>query len=210
MTVVALVLAAGSSRRMGQPKALLPIGDETFLARIVRILREGGADTVAVVVGGDHRPEIEAAARALSPEVTLVANDDPGDGPVSSVRRGVEAHRAATGFLIQPVDVPGIEAADVRALLGAVGDDSRGRVDAFVPSVDMRRGHPLFLRARAARRLIEGEGAKLASVRALLALEDLELAYVVRENRGLLRDYDTPADLAREANEARPPNDQSG
>ena len=53
--IPAVVLAAGKSSRMGRTKALLPIGSsgETFLTRIIRVLREGGIERIVVVIGGD-------------------------------------------------------------------------------------------------------------------------------------------------------------
>jgi molybdenum cofactor cytidylyltransferase len=45
------VLAAGASRRLGQPKQLLMLDGETLLARSVRLAREAGAAPVLVVVG---------------------------------------------------------------------------------------------------------------------------------------------------------------
>ena len=53
--IPAIVLAAGMSSRMGRTKALLPIGSslETFLTRIIRVLREGGIESIVVVIGGD-------------------------------------------------------------------------------------------------------------------------------------------------------------
>ena len=49
-----------ASRRMGRPKALIERDDETFLARIVRVLVEGGATEIRIVVGGPHRESVEA------------------------------------------------------------------------------------------------------------------------------------------------------
>ena len=74
--IPAVVLAAGKSSRMGRTKALLPIGSpaETFLNRIIRVLREGGMERVVVVIGGasagdhDHaRPALRAIRRAERP-----------------------------------------------------------------------------------------------------------------------------------------------
>ena len=57
-----IVLAAGASTRMGQPKAALPLGQmgETVLARVVRTLIDGGVPEV-VVVAGAHVDAVRAA-----------------------------------------------------------------------------------------------------------------------------------------------------
>ena len=95
-------------------------------------------------------------------------------------------------FLIHPVDIPAIEAEDVAALITAAHDDETAA--AVVPSVAMRRGHPLLLRAGCARRLLEPDAPP--TVRDLLREDDVEVTHVVRQNQGLLRDIDTPDDLA--------------
>lgn len=194
MDVTALVLAAGSSERMGRPKALLEWRGETFCARICRVHLAGGAARVRVVAGGPHRAAIEAAVReiaALGGDVAPVRNPDPGDGPVTSVRAGVAEVPATDAYLIQPVDIPGIEPDDVAALIACARADPAA--DAVAPSVGMRRAHPLLLRAELARRLL-AEGAP-ATVRDLLRSPGVRVAHVVRENRLLLRDIDTPEDL---------------
>ncbi|MEO6397075.1 MAG: NTP transferase domain-containing protein, partial [Tepidiformaceae bacterium] len=62
-----IVLAAGFSSRMGEPKALLDWGGEPLLAYHVRQLREAGADEVIVVLG--HRgDEIQRGMRGLNLE----------------------------------------------------------------------------------------------------------------------------------------------
>jgi len=48
---VAVILAAGSGRRMGGPKALLRFGGETFLTRAARLLARPGVASVVAVVG---------------------------------------------------------------------------------------------------------------------------------------------------------------
>ena len=195
MKVAALILAAGSSRRMGSPKALLRFAEETFLSRIARVLHEGGAHSVAVVVGGIHRTEIEEAARQLKPALRVIENRAPGEGPITSVRRGIEETPGVDGYLIHPVDLPGVEVADVAAILAAAAAEPGA--GAVVPSVDHRRGHPLFLRTNEARKLLE-EPPRFATVRDLLRDDAIKLAYVLRENGALLRDFDTPSDLDRD------------
>ena len=66
--VPGIVLAAGRSRRMGRAKALLPIGSsgETFIGRIVRVLRDSGVDDVLIVVA-DGRPLVTQALTDAEP-----------------------------------------------------------------------------------------------------------------------------------------------
>ena len=105
-----IVLCSGSSRRMGEPKALLRVNQETFLERIVRVFHEGGIADSIVVVGGPDSDAIRAAHAAIR----FVPNPDPSRGPISSIRVGIQASSDDVGdpidaFLIHPVDTPGIE-----------------------------------------------------------------------------------------------------
>ena len=68
--VPGIVLAAGRSRRMGRAKALLPAGSsgETFIDRIVRVLRDSGIDDVLIVVA-DGRLSVTQALTSAEPSV---------------------------------------------------------------------------------------------------------------------------------------------
>ena len=123
--VPAVVLAGGRSSRMGRPKALLPAGRETFVGRIARTLRDGGAGPVVVVApAGDLAARIAAALGPHRPPPRVVANPDPDRGQLSSLLVGLAAidrlgedPRGAEAALVTLVDVPLVTAATVRALL---------------------------------------------------------------------------------------------
>jgi 2-aminoethylphosphonate-pyruvate transaminase len=82
--VKALILAAGDGPRLQPitqhlPKAMLPIGNETVISRLLRQLADGGVAQVCVVVGyqGDRlRRHVTEAADRLGTEVTFVTNSD--------------------------------------------------------------------------------------------------------------------------------------
>jgi CTP:molybdopterin cytidylyltransferase MocA len=136
--VVAVVLAAGAGRRIGGPKALLPIGGTTFLAHVARgLLRPGVAAVVAVVGHGARRIKGEAGVPA---DVALVDNPRPDDGMLGSVLLGLDAAeaRGADAVLLHPVDHPFTSPATTDAVLAALAS---GAVIA-VPSYGGRRGHP--------------------------------------------------------------------
>src|SRR3982751_5600916 len=79
-----IVLAAGKSSRMGRTKALLEIGTDTFLTRVVRTLADAGVEEIVVVVGGDA-DAIRASAADRSLAVRFVDNPDFEQGQLSSL-----------------------------------------------------------------------------------------------------------------------------
>jgi len=136
--IVAIVLAAGEGRRMGGPKALLPIGDESFLAHACRALARPGVGAVVAVVGaGANQVRDESG---VGGEVTVVANERWQEGMLSSVWRGLDAAEAlgAEAVLLHPVDHPRIAPETIDRVVAAL---ERGAF-AAVPTHEGRRGHP--------------------------------------------------------------------
>src|SRR5437016_5738418 len=100
--VAGLILAAGASRRMGTPKALLRIGGETLLDRQIRLFTTI-CNPIVVVLGHDS-DRILAAAIAQD-TVTLTINPDPDRGMLSSLQCGLtQLPPEATAVLFTPVD----------------------------------------------------------------------------------------------------------
>jgi molybdenum cofactor cytidylyltransferase len=116
--VAAIIVAAGASRRLGQPKQLLVYGGETLIERAIRLANEAGASPVIAVLGA-HRQEILTAIPEGAAE--CVFNDDWEQGISTSIHAGLTALDASApctqGALILSCDQPRLAAAHLGALI---------------------------------------------------------------------------------------------
>jgi molybdenum cofactor cytidylyltransferase len=193
--VPAIVLSGGDSSRMGRAKALLEIAGETFLARVVRTLRAGGADDVVVVTGAHDAAIVRAL---LSDEirvgpVRVVRNPTPERGQLSSLVTGLDVvdRPGVAAVLVTLVDVPLVRPATVAALLAAWRSS---RAPVVRPRFEKRHGHPVvfdravFDELRAAP-LDEGARTVVHRLgRAVIAVDT--------DDEGVCLDIDTPEDYA--------------
>lgn len=113
-----VVLAAGSSARLGKPKQLIRIGGESLLRRTVRAALEAGCAPAIVVLGSEaERMRGELAGLAAIP----VVNEGWAEGMGSSLRRGMEALGAGEaepdGVVLLVCDQPGLTAEHLRGLM---------------------------------------------------------------------------------------------
>jgi len=138
--IAAVILAAGASRRMGSPKALLPFRGETFLNRLIRVL--GEVCEPVVVVTGHHALAILESAR--SSRVTFAVNPDPDRPQLSSLQTGLAAlPEHLDGFLFTPVDSPAVEESTLRLLV----ETFHARLSEtmlVIPRYEGKRGHPVL------------------------------------------------------------------
>lgn len=112
----AVILAAGASRRLGQPKQLIQLGGESLLRRTSRLAVEAGCTPVFIVLGFAAErmlPELEG------PQVQLLTNPQWQEGMGSSLRCGVAAAQAsgAQGVLLLVCDQPRLSVEHLRTLL---------------------------------------------------------------------------------------------
>jgi molybdenum cofactor cytidylyltransferase len=185
-----VIPSAGSSLRMGRPKALLQIGGETFLSRTIRALASGGCDPVLVVVP-DGKPQLteplkDAAERAGA---RVLGNADPGEGPITSLRLAIRAlGDSVAGLAYLPVDHPMVRPETVAALLEAARGDEAAALT--VPIHRGKRGHPavfgVSLFAELADPALEG-GARAVVHRHLARALLIEV-----DDSGVIIDIDTP------------------
>ena len=185
--IAAVILSAGESSRMGRPKALLPIGSQTFIEKIVGALRQAGLENIIVILGHDA----EAMGQKITHlPVTILVNPDYRKGQLSSLRvaiRHLVANDGCSGLLVHLVDHPYIDAALVNLLIERFEDS--GKLIA-VPRFHGKRGHPVIFARSLFGELLnapEDQGAK-----AVVNAHRDETLEIETEDEGITLDIDTP------------------
>jgi molybdenum cofactor cytidylyltransferase len=182
--IVAIVLAAGSSTRMGQAKSQLPAGPggRSFVETILQTLAASEVSDVRIVVA----PGMVPLGRAT------VVNPDPSAGMLSSVQCGLRSfQRNPDAVLIWPVDHPLVSRDTVVAMIEAF---ERTGAPVVVPAHEGRRGHPVLFAARVFPELLAANPS--AGARAVVHAHGDRIELPVAD-RGVVIDIDTPGDYAR-------------
>jgi molybdenum cofactor cytidylyltransferase len=184
---VAIVLAAGSSSRMGRPKLDLPVEGKTMSRRVVETLLGAHFDLVRVIGAPGARLDLPDDVR-----VERVENPAPEEGIASSIRVGLERFPGETEVIaIALADLPLVREATLGLLLRAFAETGSAIV---YPEYLGRQGHPVLWAPPLVEELrrLEGDlGAK-----SLIERHRARALAVPVDDPGVCLDIDTPADYA--------------
>ena len=191
--LVAIIPAAGHSRRMGQPKLLLEVAGQSVIARVIEALRQGGVLRCLVVVRSSDDALVREATTAGAEVV--IPSPDPGD-----MRQSVESalrHLGNTvdpceGWVLVPADHPTLNPRLVQELIAAW---SASPQLIAVPVFEGQRGHPTIFPWR-----LEEDVLALSPDQGLnhvLRSDSRRVLEVSVTDRRVLDDLDTPEDWQR-------------
>jgi molybdenum cofactor cytidylyltransferase len=186
----AIILAAGSSRRMGTQKLLLPYRESTIIETVVDNVLSSKVDKVMVVLGAD-RAEINQ--KIGDKPVTFCHNLEHEQGMLSSVMCGFKAlPEEANAALVYLGDQPEIPPRITDAVIDAYNDDLKGIV---IPVHNHRRGHPLLIDLKYRREIYKLDLEQ--GLRSLMHLFPEDVLEVEVDEPGILVDIDTREDYSK-------------
>ena len=194
--MIALLPAAGLSRRMGTQKLLLPFGAGTVLEAVIGNLRAAGLTPILCVLS-------EATLQGLRPlgeDVTVLINPAPERGYASSLAIALDALGRAEPaalregpFCLMLGDLPTAQAHDMARLRLAFERRPAGYT-ALAPYREGRFGHPIFMEGLWRARLRAAAGDR--GGRGILEAHEGEVLTMEGED-GFFEDLDTPEDYRR-------------
>jgi len=186
--ISAIILAAGQSKRMGQPKMLLPWGKSTVIEQVIASFLNAGIEDVIVVTGG-AREQVEGIIGHYP--VRTIHNADFAAGEMlSSIQCALGAMpTGAQAALIGLGDQPQVQERTVRLICEQYRASQSSLI---VPSFQRRRGHPWLVT-----RSLWSEIQALKppeSTRDFLTGHAHDIQYVNVDTQSILTDLDTPED----------------
>ena len=185
--ICAVILSAGESSRMGQPKALLPIDGQTFIERIVGALKQTSIARVIVILGHDAE---EMKQRVGHLPIEILVNPDYKLGQLSSLQvavRHLEKTADCDGMLVHLVDHPYIDSGLVATMIERFYQSGKLLV---VPRHDGKRGHPVIFSRKLFGELLAApmdQGAK-----AVVNAHRDDTLEIDTQDEGITVDIDTP------------------
>ena len=193
----AIIPAAGHSRRMGQPKLLMPWGEMTMIEHVLEIWNASRIQRAIVVVRPDDDALKAVCQRA---NVDLVVPPVAPADMKQSVQFGLD-HIArhfqpdlSDAWLLAPADMPGIRVSTIDQVIAHYAEYSgKGRSGIIVPTFNGKRGHPVLFPwslSELVSQLGENEG-----LNALVKRSECE--EVETHDPGCVRDIDSPDDYRR-------------
>jgi molybdenum cofactor cytidylyltransferase len=190
--ISAVVLAAGASRRMGQPKMLLPWGATTVIGKVLETILDGGIRQ-PVVVTGRAEAEVHQALKAF--QVRWVHNPEyEHTEMLQSLQLGLAAlPEDAEAFLVVLGDQPQIETRVVEQVIDTYLQKGPA---ILIPSYQMRRGHPWLVRRDLWQSL--SSLAADANLRQFLNLHKDQIEYLNVDSTSVLMDLDTPEEYQKQ------------
>jgi len=174
-----IILAAGSSRRLGMDKALIRVGSCSLVRWLSDRVSEKGVD-VTVVTNEENLGEIATSL----PKSMVIVNPEPMKGRTGSIKVGISSIDNTKGssyrLLVVPVDRPGFSDSTLEQLIGA--DET------CCPMRQGRGGHPLLLSPRDVGKVRESSSE--SSLREIVNPSRFEVT-----DRNLHLNIDTPLDI---------------
>jgi molybdenum cofactor cytidylyltransferase len=185
------LLAAGSAQRFGGPKLLAPLrtGRDAGVplgVAALRHLQQALGPAIVVVRAGDT----ELAALSTSEGATVVVAEHALEGMGASLAGGVAAAPARAGIVVALADMPWIAPSTIARVADAIASGA----SIAAPFHHGRRGHPVGFAPSLRDALLALTGDEGA--RAVVARNASELVRIDVDDAGVLRDVDTPTDLA--------------
>ena len=135
----AILLAAGASKRLGEPKALVDIHGESLIKLIIRKLKQNDLRIIIVT-----RKELVDEINKLGEKIVI--NPEPENGRTGSIQCGIKEAKSGRCIIV-PVDRPGFSISTVELLVSSKSSSC--------PSKDGRGGHPLFVDRHDIERILE-------------------------------------------------------
>lgn len=194
--VSAIVLAAGTSSRMGSLKQLLLYRGRTLLQHVIETLSRSKVDKIVVVLG--HR-QAEVAETLEGLPVHLVINENYADGQSSSVKAGLKAllglrslkapGNSREGVLFVLGDQPLLKTETINLLI----DNFIAKGGIVAPYYHGTRGNPVLfdLSYLSEFELLQGD----TGAREIINRHSDELHKIEVTDPGIIMDIDTPEDL---------------
>ena len=181
--VAAILLAAGQSKRMGAFKPLLPFGDKTVIECCLDYLRQGGIETIVVVVG--HRAD-EVRGKLKDRKIIFAHNPDPSSEMGASIAAGIRVLSVSSAAtLIALVDNPAVPSIVVSTLI----ENWKRGARLIVPTYQGRGGHPVLIDLTFKRELLTLDAT--GGLRSLFDAHQNEVKRVPIDSPFVARDMDT-------------------
>ena len=185
-----ILLAAGLSSRMEEPKQLLPFGESTIVETVVDSMLGAKFDEVIVVVG--HRASDIRDQLGERP-VSTVFNPNYREGMLTSAQTGIRRLQESDAFALMLVDQPFITSALIDRVVDAYIQTNKGIA---LPSYNYKRGHPVVFHQRYAAEIL-ALGTDSGGVRTLFKKYSDDIHYVPVDTDWVLRDIDYREDYER-------------
>jgi molybdenum cofactor cytidylyltransferase len=191
--LAAAILAAGESRRMGQPKALLPYRGATFLEHLLEITRHPRIGVQRVVLGAGEKA---IRARLRLPDEQVIVNKDWERGQLSSIQATIRSLPPAMteALIICPVDHPLVSSHLIDSLIRAF--DKSGKAIAL-PVYQGRRGHPVIFGAKLYDELLAASDS--VGARQVVRAHPQDIVEVPTEEEGVVLNLNDPETMRRAA-----------
>jgi molybdenum cofactor cytidylyltransferase len=191
--LAAAILAAGESRRMGEPKALVSVQGLTFVEHLFAATRLPRVGITRIILGA-HAAEISAKLK-FDPAM-IVVNPDWLSGQLSSIHAAIRSMPADTtdGIILCPVDHPLVSRRLISELI-AQFDSSRKAI--ALPTYRGKRGHPVIFRATLYDELLAASPG--VGARQVVWAHSQEIEEVPTEEEGVVLNLNDPESLKKVA-----------
>jgi broad specificity phosphatase PhoE/CTP:molybdopterin cytidylyltransferase MocA len=153
--ISAIILAAGLSSRMGRLKALMDIGGEKAILRLIDANIKAGITDIVVVLGYRSIDILKYTGHFRN--VKCVVNGAYMSGMFSSVQKGVsKIDPESEGFMLMPVDIPLIKPNTIREMAESF---FQGDCDILLPYFGEKKGHPPVISVKCIPDILAGSPA---------------------------------------------------
>ena len=189
-----IILGAGASSRMGQPKLLLPWNGTTIIGHLIRQWQALDAAQITVVCRPNDEPISAELDRLGFPRENRILNPQPERGMFSSIQcaaRWPGWQSGLTSWAIVLGDQPHLRSETLQNLLAF---HARHSIAICQPSHEGHAGHPVLLR-RSAFELLKNTTAQ--TLKTFLKQNDTSIVKCPVTDPGLALDLDTPEDYKR-------------